>query len=101
VEISPPSTVVEVNEGDRLEARLCSANCGLAACTYYRWRNQTKTGDIVSTNRILSLGVVNRTHQGIYICEAHSDGQSSLYGNFSLIVTCEYRILFRSKDASE
>ncbi|ELT91319.1 hypothetical protein CAPTEDRAFT_227099 [Capitella teleta] len=82
--ITPGSSSVELNEGDNLPDRVCSANCE-PSCSY-TWHFNSEDGGVVENSDTLSMQNVQRGKHGSYFCKASNEIHPSAHDNFDLIV---------------
>ncbi|ELU08609.1 hypothetical protein CAPTEDRAFT_191124 [Capitella teleta] len=82
--IAPGSSSVELNEGDTLPDRVCSANCE-PSCSY-TWHFNGEDGNVVENSDTLSMQNVQRGKHGSYFCKASNEIHPSAHDNFALIV---------------
>ncbi|ELU16509.1 hypothetical protein CAPTEDRAFT_185471 [Capitella teleta] len=82
--IAPGSSSVELNEGDTLPDRVCSANCE-PSCSF-TWHFNSEDGDVVENSDTLSMQNVQRGKHGSYFCKASNEIHPSAHDNFALIV---------------
>uniref|UniRef100_X1ZS64 Ig-like domain-containing protein n=1 Tax=Capitella teleta TaxID=283909 RepID=X1ZS64_CAPTE len=82
--ITPGSSSVELNEGDDLPDRVCSANCE-PSCSF-SWHFNSEDGDVVENLDTLSMQNVQRRKHGSYFCKASNEIHPSAHDNFDLIV---------------
>ncbi|ELU18137.1 hypothetical protein CAPTEDRAFT_229386 [Capitella teleta] len=82
--ITPGSSSVELNEGDNLPDRVCSANCE-PSCLF-TWHFNSEDGGVVENSDTLSMQNVQRGEHGSYFCKASNGIQPSAHDNFKLIV---------------
>ncbi|ELT87565.1 hypothetical protein CAPTEDRAFT_190871, partial [Capitella teleta] len=82
--IMPGSSSVELNEGDDLPDRVCSANCE-PSCSF-TWHFNSEDGDGVENSDTLSMQNIQRGKHGSYFCKASNEIHPSAHNNFDLIV---------------
>ncbi|XP_033759002.1 cell adhesion molecule 2-like [Pecten maximus] len=88
VSLSTPGDTFTGNEGDTLPDITCTADCR-PGCTFV-WTRPDNTNFTVSP--VLSLGQLDRSEQGTYVCTARNDiGESNK--TYSLYVRCKYSLL--------
>ena len=86
MKIVPDTPTVELNEGEELTSRVCSAD-GEPSCSY-AWHNNSESGPVVEPSDTLSMSSVERYDDGSYHCNA-SNILDSVHDQFDLIVNCK------------